>query len=98
MKRTRRAAWMSALVLSVPSAVTAEPLNWLEIESNASIGSFSSFYGDLSLTLSPFAPYYESGFKLRFTASDAAYSYPGNLAKTFISKGNDIQTDFLLGY
>ena len=98
MKRTRRAAWMSALVLWAPSALAQQPLNRLEVESTANIGSFSSFYGDLSLTLSPFAPYYESGFKLRFTASDAAYSYPGNLAKTFISKGNDIQTDFLLGY
>src|SRR5260370_59133 len=98
MKRTHRTAWMSALVLSVPSAVSAEPLNRLEVESNDSIGSFNSDYGDLSLTLSPFAPYYESGFKLRFSASDTAYSYPGDLARTFISKGNDIETDFLLGY
>ena len=98
MKRTRRAAWMSALVLWAPSALAQQPLNRLEVESNASIGSFSSFYGDLSLTLSPFAPYYESGFKLRFSASETGYSYPGDLAKTFISKGNDIQTDFLLGY
>jgi hypothetical protein len=98
MKRTRRAAWISVLVLSAPSTVTAEPLNRLEVESNANIGSFNSFYGDLSLTLSPFAPYYESGFKLRFTASDTGYSYPGDLARTFISKGNDIETDFLLGY
>src|SRR5260370_40024159 len=98
MKRTRRVALMSALVLWVPSVVTAEPLNRLEVESNASIGSFSSYYGDLSLTLSPFAPYYEGGFKLRFSASDSAYSYPGDVARTFISKGNDIETDFLLGY
>src|SRR5713101_6040207 len=98
MKRTHRAAWVSALVLWGPSAVTSEPLNRVEVESNASIGSFSSYYGDLSVTLSPFAPYYESGFKLRFSASDTAYSYPGDLARTFISKGNDIQTDFLLGY
>ena len=98
MKRTYRAAWVSALVLWVPSAVPAQPLNRLEVESNANVASFSSYYGDLSLTLSPFAPYYESGFKLRFAASYAGYSYPGDLARTFISKGNDIQTDFLLGY
>src|SRR5215471_5542347 len=98
MKRTRRAAWMSALVLWVPSAAAAEPLNRVEVESNASVGSFNSYFGDFSVTVSPFAPYYESGFKLRFSASDTAYSYPGDLARTFISKGNDIQTDFLLGY
>ena len=98
MKRTRRAAWISTLVLWGPSAVTAEPLNRIEVDSSASIGSFSSYFGDLSLTLSPFAPYYESGFKLRFSASDTRYSYPGDLARTFISKENDIQTDFLLGY
>lgn len=98
MNRTHRATWMSALVLWAPSAVTAEPLNRVEVDSNASVGSFGSFYGDFSVTVSPFAPYYESGFKLRFSASDTHYSYPGDLAKTFISKGNDVETDFLLGY
>jgi hypothetical protein len=89
---------MSGLVLWAPATVAAEPLNRIEVESNASVGSFKSYYGDFSVTVSPFAPYWESGFKFRFTALDTAYSYPGDLAKTFISKGNDIETDFLLGY
>jgi hypothetical protein len=89
---------MSGLVLWAPSAATAEQLNWIEVDSHAGAGSFNSYYGEFSVTVSPFAPYYEGGFKFRFTASDTLYSYPGDLAKTFISKGNDIETDFLLGY
>ena len=38
MKRSRRAAWMSALVLWVPSAVTAEPLDRIEVDSSTSFG------------------------------------------------------------
>ena len=98
MKRTHRIAWISGLVLWAPAAATAESLNRIEVESFGSVGSFNSYYGDLSVTVSPFAPYYESGFKFRFAASDTLYSYPGDLAKTFISKGNDVEVDFLLGY
>jgi hypothetical protein len=98
IKRTHGVAWISALAIWAPSAVTAEPLNRVEVDSSASIGGFNSYYGGFSVTISPFAPFYESGFKLRFSASDTNYSYPGDLAKTFISKGSDIETSFLLGY
>jgi hypothetical protein len=98
MKRAHCVAWISGLALWAPSAATSEPLNRVEVDSYAGAGSFHSYYGELAVTVSPFAPYYESGFKFRFSASDTLYSYPGDLAKTFISKGNDIETDFLLGY
>jgi hypothetical protein len=69
-----------------------------EADSNAKAGSFNSYYADFSLTFSALAPFYESGPKLKFTAAESWYSYPGNPGKTFISKGRDSETDFLFGY
>ncbi len=86
-------AWCAELVpLPDPAA------DHIELESVANIGSFGSYYADLSATFSPFAHYYESGFKFRVTASDTRYTYFGDSTKTFISKGQDAQTDLLAGY
>jgi Cellulose biosynthesis protein BcsS len=78
--------------------VPAAAVDHIEFESVANIGSFGAYYADLSVTASPFAPYYESGFKFRLTASDTRYTYFGDSTKTFISKGQDVQTDLLAGY
>jgi hypothetical protein len=98
MKRTCQALCISLTSLWGPSAWAGELSEWIEAESNGNVGSFGAYYADFSLTLSPYARYYESGLKFRFTASESLYTYPGDAAKTFISKGQDTQTDFLLGY
>jgi Cellulose biosynthesis protein BcsS len=86
-----RPAWSADLV-PVPAA------DHFEFENVANLGSFGSHYTDLSVTASPFTAYYDSGFKFRLTASDTSYSYFGDATKTFVSRGEDIQTDLLVGY
>jgi len=98
MNRTCQALCISIAVFWAPSAWAGELSDWIEAESNGSIGSLGGYYADFSLTLSPYARYYESGLRFRFTASETLYTYPGDAAKTFVSKGQDTQTDFLLGY
>ncbi len=99
MRKIRLAVSLSAgLLWALParSADIPDPAaDHFEAESVANIGSFGSYYADFSLTLSPYAPYYAGGLKFRFTASDTRYTYP---VGTFISKGQDAQTDFLVGY
>ncbi len=111
IERLRAARWTRAclpllVTISIFSAapawctdlVPATAADHIEFESVANIGSFGSYYADLSVTASPSAPYYESGFKVRLTASDTRYTYFGDGTKTFISKGQDVQTDLLAGY
>ncbi len=91
-----------AAILCASPALPAEPADQfadhIEVDSVANVGSFGSYYADFSVTLSPYAPYYESGLKFRFTASDTRYTYFGDSTRTFISKGQDAQADLLLGY
>ncbi len=98
MKRIFQVGCISTAALWPLSAWPAELSDRIEIEANASVGSFSSNYTDLSIIFSPYASYYESGLKFRLTASQTAYSYAGDAAKTFISKGKDTEVDFLVGY
>jgi cellulose biosynthesis protein BcsS len=70
----------------------------VEIESNLSLTSLSTYYGDLSVTYSPFARFYESGLKFRVAVSESLYKYPLDVARTTFAKGLDTQVDFLIGY
>ncbi len=97
MRRMFHAVCIATASLSASSAWPAELSDRVEIEGNASVGSFSAKYADFSVTFSPFAPYYESGLRLRFTASNTQYTYP-DATNTFVSKGHDTESDFLFGY
>ncbi len=102
MRRSCLAVGLSTALLWSPAAWPGElPFltgDHIEAESNANVGSFGAYYADFSLTLSPYAPYYESGLKFRFTASDTRYTYLADPAKTLISNGQDAETAFLAGY
>jgi hypothetical protein len=97
MRRMFQAVCIAVAIFSASPAWPGELSDRIELESNASVGSFSAAYADASLTFSPFAPYYDSGLRLRFTTSYAQYTYP-DAAKTFVSKGKDTEADLLVGY
>lgn len=47
----------------------------IEAEANTGISTLGTFSTDASLTISPSAPYYESGFKIRFSGAETTYKY-----------------------
>lgn len=99
-----RTYWVAPAVVSAMLASSAyagdlpSRSDRLEIESNASVTSLSTYYADLYVTYSPFARYYETGWKFRVGVSETLYKYPLDPARTTFAKGLDTQLDFLMGY
>src|SRR5262245_21438009 len=97
-----RIGWIASTIMclvlgSANADETALLTDRIELEANACVASFSTYYADFSITLSPLARYYETGPKFRIAASESLYKYATDPAKTVFSRGQDTELDFLFG-
>jgi cellulose biosynthesis protein BcsS len=93
--------WAIACLVIIPVAAwcgDSEATKQVEVELDANATTLRGSYVGISTTFSPNAPYYESGPKIRATASDTRYRYPADATNLIFSKGEDSELDLLFGY
>ncbi len=69
----------------------------VEAEANTGVSSLGTFSTDVSLTVSPWAPYYDSGFKVRFSGAETTYKYLVS-PNAALAHGADTEATLSVGY